>query len=110
MWTVPSSSMLISQPVSATMPLMFLPPGPMSWPILSTGILTVSMRGAYWLSSVRGAASALCMTSRICVRSRFASWIASTMIECETPGSFRSSWKPVMPASVPQILKSMSPK
>ena len=26
------------------------------------------------------------------------------------PGSFRSSWNPVMPSRVPQTLKSMSPK
>ena len=42
---MPSSSMLISQPVSATMPLMFLPPGPMSRPIFSGLIFSVSMRG-----------------------------------------------------------------
>ena len=39
--------MLISAPVSATMPLIVLPPGPMSAPIFSGLILIVSMRGAY---------------------------------------------------------------
>src|SRR6266704_2416276 len=46
MWTEPSSSMLISAPVSATMPLIVLPPGPISAPIFSGLILIVSIRGA----------------------------------------------------------------
>ena len=41
--------MLISAPVSATMPLIVLPPGPMRAPIFSGLILIVSMRGAYLL-------------------------------------------------------------
>ena len=43
--------MLISAPVSATMPLMVLPPGPMSAPIFSGLILIVSIRGAYFDNS-----------------------------------------------------------
>src|SRR6266487_2436283 len=53
MFTVPSSSMLISQPDSSTSFLMFLPPGPISMPIFSGLILIVSSRGAYLLSSLR---------------------------------------------------------
>jgi len=53
MFTVPSSSMLISQPDSSTMRLMFLPPGPMSAPIFSGLIFTVTMRGAYLLILAR---------------------------------------------------------
>ena len=45
MLTVPSSSMLISQPDSSTRRLMFLPPGPMRAPIFSGLILTWTMRG-----------------------------------------------------------------
>ena len=56
MLTVPSSAMSICAPESAVMARMFLPPGPMSAPILSGGIMIVSMRGAYGESSVRGVA------------------------------------------------------
>ena len=52
-WIVPSSSMLISVPVSAVIWRMTLPPAPMTSRILSTGILIVVMRGAYGLSSSR---------------------------------------------------------
>jgi len=52
---LPSSSMLISAPVSATMPLMVLPPGPMMRPILSGLILIVSMRGTGGLGAVEAA-------------------------------------------------------
>ena len=41
------------------MPLIVLPPGPMSAPIFSGLILIVSIRGAYLLSSARGLSSAL---------------------------------------------------
>src|SRR5436309_3010426 len=40
----------MSAPDSAWIALMFLPPGPISSPILSGLILVFSMRGAYWLS------------------------------------------------------------
>ena len=44
--TVPSSSMLMSAPVIAMISLIFLPLGPITSPILSTGILIVRIRGA----------------------------------------------------------------
>ena len=44
--TVPSSSMLMSAPVIAMISLIFLPLGPITSPILSTGILIVMIRGA----------------------------------------------------------------
>ena len=48
MLTVPSSSMLISQPDSSTRRLMFLPPGPMRAPIFSGLILTLDdARGVF---------------------------------------------------------------
>src|ERR1700704_4077163 len=48
---VPSSSMLISAPVSSWIELIILPFGPMTSPILSTGTLTVMIRGAFRLIS-----------------------------------------------------------
>src|SRR5271170_5986588 len=53
--TVPSSSTLILAPVFSTISRMTLPPAPITSRILSTGILSVSMRGAYSPSSARAA-------------------------------------------------------
>src|SRR5690625_7347369 len=44
--TVPSSSIEMSAPVSSWIWLIILPLGPMTSPILSTGTLTVMIRGA----------------------------------------------------------------
>src|ERR1044072_2360481 len=44
---VPSSSIVMSAPVSSWIWLIILPLGPMTSPILSTGILTVMIRGAF---------------------------------------------------------------
>ena len=53
--TVPSSSMLMSAPVIAMISLIILPFGPITSPILSTGIWIVMIRGAFELTSSRGA-------------------------------------------------------
>ena len=100
--------MLISQPDSSTSFLMFLPPGPMSAPIFSGLIFIVSMRGAYLLISLRGAARVLAISPRMCSRATRALFDRLGHQACGMPCSFRSSWKPVMPFSVPAILQSMS--
>src|ERR1700683_1594900 len=64
---VPSSSMVISAPVSSWMELIILPLGPMTSPILSTGTLIVMIRGACGLISP-GASIASRMTSRMVSR------------------------------------------
>ena len=102
--------MLISQPDSSTMRLMFLPPGPINSPILDGSIGMVTMRGAYGLISSRSLARQPPMLERIAVRDFLAKPMASSMIEYGIPFNFRSSWKPVMPWSVPAILQSMSQK
>ena len=110
MLTVPSSSMLISQPDSSTRRLMFLPPGPIRAPIFSGLILTWTMRGAYLLSSGRGAAKVRAMILRMASRATRAFSNASVKMAMERPRSLRSNWNPVMPFSVPAILQSMSQK
>ncbi len=45
-YTVPSSSMDTSAPVSSVIELIILPFGPMTSPILSTGTFTLVTRGA----------------------------------------------------------------
>ena len=87
---------------------MFLPPGPMRAPIFSGLIFTCTMRGAYLLSSLRGAAMVFAMSARIDRRATRAFSTVWAMSSCEMPRSFKSSWKPVMPFSVPAILQSMS--
>ena len=64
--TMPSSSTLMSAPVSCWMALMTLPFGPMTSPILSIGISKLMIFGACSPTSSRGSAMAPAMTSRIC--------------------------------------------
>ena len=52
--TVPSSWMSMSAPVIAMISLIRLPLGPITSPILSTGIWIVMIRGAFALTSSRG--------------------------------------------------------
>ena len=54
--------MSTSAPVSLTIFLMFLPLGPITRPIWSTSICSISSIGAYWLIVSRGAG----ITSSIC--------------------------------------------
>ena len=102
--------MLISQPDSSTRRLMFLPPGPIRAPIFSGLILTWTMRGAYLLISLRGSARVPAMMCRMASRATRAFSRASAMMACGNPRNFKSSWKPVIPFSVPAILQSMSQK
>ena len=107
--TVPSSSMLMSAPVIAMISLIFFPFGPITSPILSTGIWIVMIRGALELTSSRGAGSAASITSRICSRASFACWSAPARTSAGIPDTFMSSWIAVTNSLVPATLKSMSP-
>ena len=70
---------------------MFLPPGPMSAPIFSGLILTCTMRGAYWLISLRGSARVAAMDCKMESRATRAFSRASVMITCGNPRNLRSS-------------------
>ena len=106
---VPSSSMVISAPVSSWIWLIILPFGPMTSPILSTGIFTVMMRGANsHISS--GTSMASIMTSRMCRRASLACFRAAARTEAGMPSSLVSSCSAVTKSLVPATLKSMSPK
>jgi hypothetical protein len=92
---VPSSSIEISAPVSSWIWLIILPLGPMTSPILSTGIFTVMTRGAYGdISSGRSIASV--MTSRMCSRASLACRNAAPSTEAGMPSSLVSSCSAVM--------------
>ena len=92
------------------MPRIVLPPGPITAPILSTGIVMVVIRGAYGLISSRGAAMASAIFARILSLAAFACTSVSLMISSPMLWTLMSSWMAVMPSAVPATLKSMSPK
>ena len=108
--TVPESSTVSSAPVSSWMPRIVLPFGPIRSPIFSGLICIVTMRGAYWDSSARGASSAFFISPRICNRPSRACASASFMIARSMPSILMSIWIEVIPFSVPATLKSMSPR
>ena len=83
--------MLISQPDSSTMRLMFFPPGPINSPIRSGLIFKVMMRGAYLLNSDRGAASVSVIFFKMTRRATRAFSTASAINAWGSPGSLRSS-------------------
>ncbi len=101
--------MVISAPVSSWIWLIILPFGPMTSPILSTGILTVMIRGAFGVIS-SGPSMASSITSRMVSRASWACFSAAASTEAGMPSSLVSSWSAVTNSLVPATLKSMSPK
>ena len=106
----PSSSTLMSAPVSLWIVLITLPLGPMTSPTLSRGIVIVVIFGAVAATSVRGAEIAAFITSRICSRATLACSRAAARTSAGMPSIFVSSWRAVIASAVPATLKSMSPK
>src|SRR5215831_9809766 len=105
---VPSSSIVISAPVSSWMELIIFPLGPITSPILSTGTLMVMIRGAYGLISP-GESMASRITSRMVSRAALAWVSAAASTDAGMPSSLVSSWSAVITSRVPATLKSMSP-
>ena len=109
--TVPSSSTLMSAPVSAWMALMTLPLGPMTSPILSIGISKLTIFGAvapdlgaglgdgavHDLEDLRGGPHGPARS-------------AAARTSAGRPSILVSSWRAVTNSAVPATLKSMSPK
>ena len=87
---------------------MTFPFGPITSPILSTGILMLMTRGAYGdISS--GPSMASFITSRITRRAALACCSAPPSTEAGMPSSLVSSCSAVTNSFVPATLKSMSP-
>ncbi len=105
---MPSSSIVICAPVSSWIELIIAPLGPMTAPILSTGILTTVTRGANGLIS-SGPSMASAMTSRMCRRASRACLSAAASTSDGMPSSLVSSCRAVTNSRVPATLKSMSP-
>ncbi len=90
MLTVPSSLMSILAPVWSVIALIIFPPGPMITRIWSGLTFRVSIRGAYFESSGRGAGITSFIFSRMCKRPSRA-WVnASCMISCFKPAILMS--------------------
>ena len=89
--------------------LMRLPFGPMTSPILSTGIWIEMIRGAFGSTSSRGAGIVASITSRIFNRASRACCNAPASTSPGSPVTFMSSWIAVTNSRVPATLKSMSP-
>ena len=108
--TVPLSSTSIWAPVCSTMARMVLPPGPMMSRILSGLMVIWTMRGAFGLSSSRGASSASAILSRMWSRPARACSSASSRMWRARPVSLMSICRAQTPLRVPVTLKSMSPR
>src|SRR3989344_3647567 len=106
--TCPSSLTLTSQPVSAMIWRMILPPGPIISPIFSLGILMILILGAYWEIWARVAGMTSSIFFRIDFRAVLAFARVSSIILRVSPSILTSIWMAVMPFSVPATLKSIS--
>ena len=107
--TVPSSSTLMSAPVSAWMVLIILPFGPMTSPIFSIGISKLTIFGAFSPTSSRGSAIASAIAARILSRASLAWFNAPARTSAGMPSILVSSCRAVTKSAVPATLKSMSP-
>jgi hypothetical protein len=101
--------MVICAPVSSWIALIIAPLGPITAPILSTGMRTTVTRGANSLIS-SGPSIASAMTSRMCRRASRA-WVRAAASTADgMPSSLVSNCSAVTKSRVPATLKSMSPK
>ena len=107
--TAPSSSTAISAPVSCWMVLMTLPFGPITSPILSIGIVMVTIFGAVSATESRAVDSTVFMLSKICRRASRACCNAEDKTSAGMPSIFVSNCNAVTASEVPATLKSMSP-
>ena len=107
--TVPSSSTLISVPVSSWIFRIMEPPLPMISRIFSGLILILVMRGAKSLIVSRAVGRTSSILSRIVIRAAWAFSSPCRMIASLMPVTLMSIWRAVIPSRVPVTLKSMSP-
>ena len=89
---------------------MIFPPGPMTAPMNSFGMVMVSMRGACGFSSGRGSAIHSVSLPRMYSRPSLACSRAFSRMSYDRPSTLISIWVAVIPFFVPVTLKSMSPR
>ena len=97
-------------PVSSCMPWIIFPPGPITAPMNSLGIVICSMRGTWGFRSARGLSSVFIISPRICSLPAFACMRAFSRISYERPSHLMSICVAVRPFRVPVVLKSISPR
>ena len=108
--TMPPSSISIFVLVLSVIPLMVLPPGPITVPISSGSILKLKSLGAWGDNDSWGLSIASCIFSKICNLAGRAFLIASEITDTGNPVIFISICNAVIPFSVPATLKSISPR
>ena len=107
---VPSSLILIWQPVSSVKARMTAPPLPITSRIFSGLILKVYNLGAKLETSVFASPMASCILPKMWTRASLACANATCMISLVMPWILMSICKAVIPLVVPATLKSISPK
>ncbi len=107
---IPSSDISIFAPLVSTISRITFPPAPITSRILSCGIVSVSILGAYSPISSRDASIAWDISFRICSRPDFACTKATCIISSVIPVILISICKDVIPSMVPATLKSISPR
>ncbi len=108
--TLPSSSISIpARPYFSIMPLITLPPGPMTMPIFAGSILMRLIAGTCLESSFLGESMTPRINFKISRRAPFACSKTFSKISTETPSTLTSICRALTPSSVPAALKSMSP-
>ena len=107
---VPSSSMLIWQPVSSVSARITEPPLPITSRIFSGLIFMVNSLGAKLDTSVLASPMASCILPRMCMRASLAWASATCMISLVMPWILMSICSAEIPLVVPATLKSMSPR
>ena len=105
-----TSSIVMVAPVSSCIPWIIFPPGPMTAPMNSLGMVIVSIRGAWGFRSSRGSAMHSVILPKIYSRPSLACSNAFSRISYDRPSTLMSIWVAVIPSFVPVTLKSMSPK
>ena len=108
--TKPSSVISIAAPVSSVIARMVTPPLPITSRILAGSIFNVKIRGAKSDISLRAVDNSAFMFSKICSLPPLACSSALDIISGVMPWILISICSAVTPESVPDTLKSISPK
>ena len=108
--TTPESWISISAPDASIIALICFPPGPITVPISSVGIVIVEMLGANGDKWSAGAEITSLIFPKMCNLPSFAWAKARRNVSFAMPFAFISIWRAVIPVSLPVTLKSISPR
>ena len=108
--TTPLSWISISAPEASIIALICFPPGPITVPISSVGIVIVVMLGANGDKWSAGLVITFLISPKICSLPSLAWAKALLRVSFAIPLAFISIWRAVIPSSLPVTLKSISPR